>query len=194
MAAEIKLYIDYGGTDGSPSENHDSSSDSPNIRFKTEDNSDINSSGQVPIPAMGTRRSYWKSCYLKRTDSSPSTAVSSLSLHWDGTALPTGVVLKIGNTFPVKNSGSDSGYKLATGIENLGGDAAEEKHTGITSMVDITNYPDEAPLLITISETSNQLDAQNETSNYFILQLEVLNTADAATLDELPIEIDYLEV
>lgn len=187
MAAELKLFIDYGGVDGTPTDNHDSSADTPNIRFKVADNDDIDTNNQIPIPPSGVRRSYWKNCYIKRVDAVPSTVVSALKIYYDGSALPTGVTLKIGTTCPVKNSGASTGYKVATGLGNVDGDVAAG------TMVDITTYTTGSPLSLTISETDSQLDALNETSNYFVLQLEVEPEAAAGTLDALPITIKYTE-
>ena len=187
MAAELKLFIDYGGVDGTPAASHDTSADTPNIRFKVADNDDIDTNNQIPIPPTGVRRSYWKNCYIKRVDVAPSTVVNNLKIYYNGDPLPTGVTLKIGTAFPVKNHAANTGYKVATGLANVDGDVAAG------TMVDITTYTSGVPLSLTISEASSQLDAENETSNYFVLQLEITPTAAAGTLDTLPIDIDYSE-
>ncbi len=68
MVATVKVFYDFGGSDGNPATEQDTSSlGPPNLRFKTNDNATIDNQDPIPIPTSGSVDSYWKHVYLKFT-------------------------------------------------------------------------------------------------------------------------------
>jgi len=193
----MKVYWDVGGTDTSPGSTYDTSSDSPNLRFKTDDNINIDTNNPLPVPASGTTYSYWKQVYLF-CSTAPTTKIDNVKLYSDGSnGFGTDVDLWVGTAFPTKNSGSDAGYEVATGIVNVSGDPmwyGGSAHSGISNVADIFGYTSGSPLSVSISEASNQIDAENETTNYVVLQMSVGSNASAGALNAETLTWQYDEI
>ena len=178
MVAAFSVYFDFGGTDTAPGTSTDVDAlGPPAIRWKTNDNATIDSVDPVPVPAAGTNYSYWKHIYLK-CDTAPDTQVDNIKFYTDGTGYGTGITLNVGLQFPTKNSGSSSGYEVASGTSGTSGDEIVAGHGGITTVASAFDYTSGSPLSgPTISEDSSIINAINETTNYLVFQAAVGTTA-----------------
>ncbi len=177
MAATMQVFMDTGGTDNTPGS--EDRVDAIGLRFKSNDNITIDTADPIVVPAAGTNYSYWKAIYLKMT-ASDSTKVNNIEFYSDGTiGYGTGLTLMVGDETPDKNSGSDAGYEVATGTPGTTGDEMVAAIGDLTGSADIESLVTGAPLTVSISETSSQMDATNETSDYVYLQVNVATTASA---------------
>ena len=195
MAATVSIKYDFAGTDATPGTEQDVDAlGPPNIRWKTADDATIDSNNPVPIPSSGTTRSFWKQIYLF-CDVAPDTSIDNLKFFTDGTGYGTGITLQVGDQFPTKNSASDAGYEVATGTIGSTGDEVITAHAGLTTVSDAFSFTSGSPLSgPTISEDSNIINAVNETSNYLVFQLDVINTASPGykTDETLTIQMDEI--
>jgi len=195
MVAVFNLYKDFGGTNGSPgtSTNTDALGP-PMVRFKTADNATIDTNHPIPIVASATKYSYVNWLYLKCA-TAPSVQVDNLKFYTDGGGFGTGITVYVGDQFPTKNSGSSSGYKVATGVQ---GDSGTEMVAlgAVSSKTNAFTYTSPSALLAgpSISESGNIINAQNETSNYLVLQMMVEDTATPGNLDDETFVIQYDEI
>jgi len=139
---------------------------------------DANNKIEIPAAGAGPYYSYWKHIYLY-CDDPDGHSLNNVKLYSDGSSgYGTGVTLYVGLQFPVKNSGSDAGYEVATGGAT-GGDELVANHGGITSEASIFAYTVASPLSVTISDAGNLMNLAGETTNYVLLQSAVANTASA---------------
>lgn len=194
----MKIFYDFGGSDGSPGTNQDTSSlGPPNLRFKTADDATIDTNNPLPVPSSGTTYSYWKQVYLF-CSTAPSTQIDNVKFYTDGSSnWGASVACYIGTAFPTKNSGSDAGYDVATGTGGTSGDPAwygGSAHGDITYVADVFDYTSGSSLDVSISETSNIIDAASETTNYIVLQMEVLSSASAGDLANETFTFRYDEI
>ncbi len=67
-------------------------------------------------------------------------------------------------------------------------------HAGLTSSVDFFTKTSGSPLTVSISEAGNLINAIGETTNYVVLQMEVINTASPANLTDETITWKYDEI
>jgi len=195
MAAQLSVYLDFGGADGSPATEQDIDAlGPPNLRFKTADDAAIDGNNPIPIPAAGTKYSYWKQIYL-HCDAAPDTQIDNIRFYTDGGGFGTGITLKVGEQFPTKNSGSDAGYEVATGTPGDSGDEMVANHAGLTSSVNAFSKTQASPLSgPSISEAGNVIDAVGETSDYLVLQMEVDDTASPGDLADETLTFQYDEI
>lgn len=176
MAATFNVMFDFGGVNGTPgTQQAVDALGPPNIRFKTADNATIDTVNPCVVPSGADKYSFWKHIYLKCT-AAPSIKVDNIKFYTDGSAM-SGVTTYVGNEMPTKNSGTSSGYAVATGTVDDTGNEMVTSHGGLTGKTDAFTYTSAAPKSITISETSSQIDAQNETTNYLVFQVTIPNTA-----------------
>jgi len=182
MVATLNVYFDFGGSDNNPgTEQNTDGLGPPNIRFKTNDNATIDTNDPIPIPASGTNYSYWKQLYLY-CSAAPDTQIDNIRFHTDGGGFGTGITVNVADQFPVKNSGSDAGYDLATGTPGTTGDVMTD-HTDISSVTDAFTYTSGSKLSgPSISESGNIINAIGESSNYIVFQMAVINTASPQDL------------
>lgn len=195
MVADFDVFFDFGGTDTSPGTQQDTDGlGPPNIRFKTNDNELIDVNDPVPIPTAGTNRSYWKQLYLK-CNTAPDTQVDNIKWFTDGAGYGTGITLQVGDEFPVKNSGSNAGYELATGTPGTTGNDVVVEHAGISAVTSAFSFTVGSPLSgPTISEAGSIINAINETTNYLILQADVINTATPGNKADETLTFQYDEI
>lgn len=194
MVATMKVYCDFGGTDGSPGTEQDATAlGSPNVRFKTADNNTIDSNAKLVKPSAGNNYSYWKSIYLKCTVA-PSVQIDNIKIYTDGTGYGTGITTNVGDETPVKNSGASSGYVVATGTEGTSGDELVANNSEISAVTDFFTYTDAAAKDVSISESGNVIDDVDETSNYVILQIKLDNTVTSGQKSVETITFQYDEV
>jgi len=196
MVATLSVYLDTGGTNGTPGTSTDVDAlGPPSIRFKTADNPTIDTNHPVPIPTSGTNYSYVKNCYVK-CDVAPDTQIDNFRIYTDGGGFGTGITVYIGDQFPTRNSGSTAAYKVATGTQGTTGTEMTALYSGtVTSKTDLFTKTSGSPFSgPTISETGNKIDAANETTNYFILQADVVSTATPGNKTDEVITILYDEI
>ncbi len=180
-AATVEVYIDTGGTDNTPG-----SSDTteglgpPMIRFKTADDKTIDSISPIPVPAAGTNYSYWKSIYLYCTINADSNILDNFEFYSDGAiGFGTDVTLMVGDETPTKTSGSDAGYEVATGTPGTTGNEMVAAHADLTGSTDAASLVTGAPLTVSCSEAGNVINAVGESTDYVLLQVNVITTASA---------------
>lgn len=198
MVATLQVFIATGGSDGSPGAEVAVPAPAPSsIRFKTNDNATIDSVDPIPIPASGTKYSYWKSLFLKCTVA-PSTSVNNFKIYTDGVGFGAGITVNIGNDFPTHTSASTAGYEVATGTAGDTGDELVANHAGITSKSDLFTFTSASPKVLAdvdfISETGNLINAVNETTNYLLMQADITSAAGPGTKTAETITIVYDEV
>lgn len=194
MVAVMDVYFDFGGTDGSPGTEQDTDAlGPPRMRFKTNDNQLIDTNDPIPIPDAGTKYSYWKQIYLY-CGTAPSTKVDNVKLYSDGGGLGTGITLKVGSQFPTKTNALDTGYEVATGTPGDTGDEMVAAHAGLSASVDMFTKTSGSPLAVSISEAGSIIDSVGETTNYVVLQMEVLSTASPGDKADETLTFQYDEV
>jgi len=194
MAATLLVYFDFGGTDATPGTEQDTTSlGPPGIRFKTADNATIDTVNPVPIPSAGTSYSFWKHIYLK-CSVAPATMVNNVKFYTDASGFGTGITLNVGDEMPTKNSGSSSGYEVDDDTADASATELSAGHSGITGVTDAYTYTSAATKSISIGESGSLIDAQNETTNYIVLQMAVGTTASAADLSNETLTYRYDEI
>ena len=96
MAATLKEYFDFGGTDANPGTNQEVDTlGPPRLKFKTADDATIDNNNPISVPDAGTNYSYWKQIYLKCTVA-PSTQIDNVKWYTDGGGFGTGITIKAG--------------------------------------------------------------------------------------------------
>ena len=186
-------FFDFGGSADNPGTEQDISSFSPNLRWKTNDNSDINTVDPIPRPPSGTVHSYWKNIYLKCTIA-PDNAINNVQFFTDGTVYDApNVVLYIGDQTPVKSSTANTGYSIATGTPGATGDEVVANNADISTKTLASAFVVGSTKGISISESGGIIDAVGETTNYMIFQLDVLSTATAGNTGVEVLSLQYDE-
>jgi len=196
MVADFDVFFDFAGTDATPGTQQDVDGlGPPNLRWKTNDNELIDVNDPVPIPTAGTKRSFWKQIYLK-CNTAPDTQVDNIKFFTDGTGYGTGITLQVGDEFPIKNSASNAGYEVATGVVGDSGDDLVTNHAIIIGVTDAFTFTSPGSELIgpTISEAGSIINAINETSNYLVFQAEVITTATPGNKVDETLTFQYDEI
>ena len=197
MVATVHVFFDFAGADAAPGTEQDTNAlGPPNLRFKTADDATIDSANPIPIPTAGTNRSFWKQIYLEVT-AGAFTQIDNVQFFTDGTNFGTGITTNIGDQFPVKNSGSNAGYELATGVVGTSGDdvlATMVGHSGITTVSDAFSFTSGSALTITISEAGSIIDAIGDATNYAVIQMDVISTASPGDLVDETWTYQYDEI
>ena len=186
MAAIMDIQWDFGGSDNSPGTQGASVT---NLRFNAEDTNDQDTASPVIKPATpGVVFSFWKQLYMKAT-TGPDTQVDNVKLFTDG-ALGWGaeVVVNIGDELPVHNSGATTGYDVANAQETM------TNHTDITAVTSLFTFTSGANKSLTISEAGSIINANNETTNYIVLQATVDDNAVAGTKPTETVTWQYDEI
>ena len=193
MVAVFNIFVDFAGSVNSPgSQVNVDSYGPPSVRLKTNDNATIDSVDVIPIPSSGTNYSYWKHIYMKCA-TAPSTKVDNVKFYTDGGNFGTGFTLKVGTETPTKTHSSSAGYDPATGTPGTTGDVITD-HDSVTGSADAFSFTSASPKTLSISETSSQIDAINETTDYLVFQLEVIQTASPGDLADETMTIKYDEI
>lgn len=172
MAAVFDVVWDYGGSANTPGTTEESLT---NLRFNVEDTNDQDTNSPVVIPGAGTEYSYIKHVYLDCT-TAPDTQVDTMTVYTDGTlGWGTGFTVKVGDGTQTKTSASSAGYYPAATL----GQAVMTGHDTVSASTDLFSYTSGSARSVSISETSNLINAINEKTDYLVLQLEVASTATA---------------
>jgi len=189
MVATLQVFCDFGGTVNTPGTQQNADAlGPPQIRFKYADNNTIDNADPIPIPPSGTNRGRWKHIYLK-CSVAPDTQIDNMKVYTDGAGFGTGITVLVGDGTQTKTSASSAGYDPS--------DVADEVLTGhdtITTTTDVFTYTSGAPRTVSISETSNIIDAINETTDYIVLSMEVINTASPGDLTDENLTYEYDEI
>jgi hypothetical protein len=195
MVAVFSVYYDTTGTDATPGASTDVDAlGPPTLRFKTNDNTTIDSVDPVPIPSSGTNYSYWKQIYLY-CDTAPDTQVDNVKFYTDGGGFGTGITLNVGDEFPTHTNASDAGYEVATGTSGTTGDEVTAAHASVTGVTDAFTFTSGSPLSgPSISEDSSVINAIGETTNYLVLQLAVISTATPGNKTDETLTFQYDEI
>lgn len=191
MVATVAVFVETG-PNATPVETDTTALGPPNIRFKTADDSTIDANNPIPIPASGTKRSFWKHIFLKAT-AGPFTQIDNVKFFTDGTGFGTGITVFVGDETPIKTSVSTAGYDQATGMVGDDGDELTT-HTNITAKTDAFTFTSGTPKSVTIGEAGAIIDAVNETTNYVIGQMDVASTAGPGDLPNETWTFQYDEI
>lgn len=189
MVATIDVYTDFGGANDAPGTEQDTDGlGPPNIRFKYADNNTIDLNDPIPIPAAGTNRSRWKHIYMFCAVA-PDTQIDNVKVYTDGGGFGTGITVNVGDGTQTKTDASSAGYEVS--------DTADEVLTGhadIAAVTDFFTFTSGSPRTVSISESGSVIDAVNETTDYIVLSMEVINTASPGDLADETITYEYDEI
>ncbi len=191
MVATVAVFVETG-PNATPVEADTTALGPPNIRFKTADDPTIDANNPIPIPASGTKRSFWKHIFLKAT-AGPFTQIDNVKFFTDGTGFGTGITVFVGDETPIKTSVSTAGYDQATGMVGDDGDELTT-HTNITAKTDAFTFTSGTPKSVTIGEAGAIIDAVGETTNYVIGQMDVASTAGPGDLPNETWTFQYDEI
>ncbi len=189
MVAAFSVYLDTGGTDNSPGASTDITGLGPaELRFKQADNPTIDASDPMPITAATTEYSRWKQIYLL-CDTAPDTQVDNIRFFTDGGGFGTGISVTVGAQFPLHSAAITTGYDVSDANEIM------TNHTDISSTTDAFSETSGAPLAgPTISEAGAIINLAAETTNYLVLQMEVIDTASPGNLVDETFTFRYDEI
>ena len=194
MVATVAVFFDFGGSNGTPATEQDTSSlGPPNLRFKTADDATIDNQNPIPIPSGTAINSFWKQIYLKVTGGT-FTQIDNVKFYTDGGGFGTGISTFVGDQLPVKNSGANTGYVVATGTVGTSGNAMVASHAGVSAQTDAFSFDSSSPKSITISEAGGLMNATNETTNYLVCQMNVASTAGPGNLADETWTYQYDEI
>ncbi len=192
MTATVAVYVETG-PNATPVADDTTGFGPPNIRFKTADDSTIDANNPIPIPASGTKRSFWKHIFLQVTVAGGFTQIDNVKFFTDGTGFGTGITVFVADETPTKNSGSTAGYDQATG--SVGDDGDElTTHTNVTAKTDAFSFNSTTPKTVSISEAGAIINLVGETTNYIIAQMDVASTAGPGDLPNETWTFQYDEI
>ena len=192
MAATVITRFDFGGTDAAPGTEQDVTGlGPPMVRMKQADNATIDNLNPVPVPTAGTNYSYWKHIYFEAS-AGTWTQIDNVKIYTDGTGFGTGITLNVGDQNPTKTSVSNAGYEVADGADDMVG--GTPNHSLITTKTSLFTYTTGSPRSCTISEAGSIIDAIGESTNYIVIQIEVITTATAGDLVDENITWRYDEI
>lgn len=184
MVATMVTTYDSLGTDNTPG----SSATITNLRFNAEDTNDQDLLSPLIIPTSGTIFSFWKQLYLDCTVA-PDTQIDNTQIYSDGAlAWGTGIIVQVGDQFPLHSSTVTTGYDVADSQEIM------TNHSDITSETSLFDFTSASTLAVSISETSSVIDATGETTNYIVLQTDLASTAGPGTKPTETITWQYDEI
>jgi len=189
MVAAFNVRLDTAGSDNNPG----TQATITNLRFKTADDNTQDTNNPIPIVSAATKYSYWRQVYLEAS-TAPDTQVDNIKFYTDGGDFGTGITMNIADQFPVKNSGADTGYDLATGTPGDTGNIMTD-HTDISSVTDAFSFTSGSALTgPSISEGGSIIADIDDTSNYIVLQLVVTDSASPGTKTAETLTFQYDEI
>jgi len=157
-------------------------------KFCTEDVYNPGTTNPIPIPAAGSKYSYWKSHQLHL--SGTYTEISNIKIYTDGGGFEAGAVTYI------YHKSSDYGvpqanYDQASGTPGDTGDEAQATHTrAFTGKTDLFSYVLATPCDV----DAGPYNTPDEDTKHIVLQLEVDNTATPGEKSPETISWQYDEV
>lgn len=168
MAATVHVYAHTGV---GPTNTNTDTLGPPNIRLKTNDNTTIDTVDPIPIPAAGTKYSYWKTVTLW-AETTPTGTINNIKLYTDGSGFGTGITTYVGDQ-------TTSTYDQATGTPGDTGDEMVAGHDQITSKTNVFTYTSGSPKDVSGSITNPNT---GRISDYVVLQMDVGTTASPGDL------------
>lgn len=190
MAASFNIMLDTSGTNTSPGASTVTDNlGPPNIRFKRADNALVDANNNCTVPTSGTSYSRWKHVYMKCTVA-PNTQVNNVKVYTGGTGFGTGITVRVADQTAIKNSGSSAGYD----VSDIDDEVLAGNHAGISSTTDLFAYTSASPRTVTISESGNIINALNETTDYIVLQMELISSATSGNLADKNCTISWDEI
>ena len=191
MTAAMYVYLDYAGSNGSPST---ADITSANLRMRTDDANTQDATNPIPIVTGQTKYSYCRAICLKCITTPPTTKVDNVKFYGPGTSWGTGITLNYRTAVVARTGASTTNYKLATGTPGDTGTIMTDAGLYAGSLADSVALVVGAPLTVAITETSSQIDAATETTNWVILQMAVIDTATPGTLGTKTYTWQYDEI
>jgi len=170
MVAVFDVVWDFGGTANTPGT---SAQTVTNLRFNNEDTNDQDTASPITIPSGADVYSFWKHVYLNCT-TGPDTQVDNIRIYSDATLGWTGCTVNVGDGTQTHTSVSAAGYDPGQAL-------VMTTHDTVSAVTSLFTYTSGAPRTVSISETSNIINATSETSDYVVLQLVVSSSATAGT-------------
>jgi hypothetical protein len=190
MVATVVARDDTGGTDNSPG----ATATQTNLRYKEADNNTQDLVNPVTIPAAGTKYSFWKHTFLEVTAAGGFTQIDNVNLwvdtfNWTGTTLWIDDASQTALTHNL-TSPSTVGYDVADGLDIL------STHTHITTPVNhgTTHTSSGTAKVINISEAGGIINIVNETSDYWVTNVELTTSAVAGLQTARTENIEYDEI
>ncbi len=185
MVAAFQTEWDFGGTANSPGSVEQNVG--ANLRFNNEDTNDQDTASPVTIPSGADVFSFWKQIYLACRTTAPDTKVDNVKIYTDATLGWTDCIVNVGNDVLTHNTGSDAGYDPGQAL-------VMTTHDTVSAETDFFTFTSGAPRTVTISETSTQIDAIGEFTDYVCLNLQVGNTAVQGTQAAETVTWQYDEI
>lgn len=167
MAATVTIRR-WTGTTGSPTKTNITSG---NTRASTSDNPTPGTANPIPIPAAGTKYSYWV-CTRLSADTTPSGTIDNIKWYTDGTnSFGTGVECK-GNTA--------TGYVQAVGTTGDTGSVLNVTNysTLAGATADVFTHSSGSPKTVSGSITN---PSTGDFGDLMVYQMEVISTAGPGT-------------
>jgi hypothetical protein len=168
MSATVVL-ISYHGTAGAT----ETDVTGGTLRFKTADDSTVDTNNPIPIPSSGTNRSYIKQLKLKCTGA-PANNITNAVFYTDGTASATGWSGNV--TIKAKTSASYTN-PVSNGTTALG------------STTDAFTYTSGSSLTL----NAGTFTGTGAIGDYCQLQMEVVSSATPGTLGSETLTFQYDE-
>ena len=199
MVATVHVFFDFGGSDTMPATEQDTNALTPvNLRFKTADDATIDNINPIPIPSASVNNSFWKQIYLQVTATGGFTQIDNVQFYTDGSNFGAGITTNVGDEMPVKTLASDAGYEVATGTPGTTGDEMVAAHAGLTMSTDAFSFTSGCTFSpgdsLTIGEAGNIINAIGESTNYWVVQMNVASTASPGDLVDETWTFQYDEI
>ena len=182
MVAVFDTVWDFAGSVNAPGTTEEVFT---NLRFKLADNNTQDTADPVVIPTAGSNYSMWKHVYLDCT-TAPDTQVDNMEWFTDNDVW-TGVTYRVGDGTQTKTAASSAGYDPGQAL-------IITTHDTITTETDASTFVTGAARTVSISETSNIINAVNEKCDYVVTNLEVQSTATQGTQAAITDTFRYDEI
>ena len=189
MVATVTIQDDTGGSDNSPG----ATASVTNLRYKEADNNTQDLVNPVTIPTAGTKNSFWKHSFLEVTTAGGFAQIDNVNLwvdsfDWTGTTL----YIDDGDAGLLHNltTPSEAGYDIADGLNDL------DTHSHITSKVNhgTTHIASGSAKSINISEAGSVINIVNETTDYWVTNLDLTTSAVAGLQTAKTENVEYDEI
>lgn len=182
----MAIQWDFGGSDNSPGT---TGTTITNLRFNAEDTNDQDAASPLIIPSgPGLIYSYWKQIYMKAT-TGPDTQVDAVELYTDGAlGWGTETTVNVGNGAQVHNSGATTGYDVANAQETM------TAHTDVAAVTSLFTFTSGSARSVTISEAGSIINANDETTDYIVLQTTIDDDSTQGTKATETVTWQYDEI
>ena len=172
MVAAFQTEWDFGGTANTPGTVETVLT---NLRFNNEDTNDQDAASPVTIPTGADVFSFWKQIYLACRTTAPDNLINNVKIWTDASGLAwTGCTVNVQDDVLAHSTAGDAGYDPGQAL-------VMTTHDTVTSVTDLFTYVTATPRAVTISETTSQIDAIGEFTDYVCLSLTVSSSAVQGT-------------